>query len=86
MCMQATCPTCSKTSWRGCGSHIPSVFASIPEDKWCTCEPRTEVGGKQYPPMAKMNFGLPTWMTGWMGGASENATSGGGGGAQGEGK
>ncbi|EAA28600.1 hypothetical protein GE21DRAFT_4681 [Neurospora crassa] len=53
MCMSATCPTCSKQAWRGCGSHVPSVFAGVPEDKWCTCEPKVEVNGVQYPPQAK---------------------------------
>lgn len=46
----------------------------MPEEKWCTCEPKTEINGKKYPPSAKMNIGLPSWMTSWMGGSSNNAT------------
>ncbi|KAK5664249.1 hypothetical protein OQA88_466 [Cercophora sp. LCS_1] len=65
----------AKKAWRGCGSHIPTVFANVPEDQWCTCEPKTEVNGKKYPPMAKLNVGLPSWMTSWMGGGSSNKTS-----------
>ncbi|KAK4239789.1 hypothetical protein C8A03DRAFT_32153 [Achaetomium macrosporum] len=61
MCMSAVCPTCSKTTWRGCGSHIPSVFANIPEDEWCTCEPKVEKEGKQYPPQAPSGFGGMSW-------------------------
>ncbi|KAK0623324.1 hypothetical protein B0T14DRAFT_564699 [Immersiella caudata] len=74
MCMSATCPTCSKQSWRGCGSHVQSVFSGVPEDKWCTCEPKVDINGKKYPPAAKMNIGLPSWMTSWMGGGNNNAT------------
>jgi len=41
-----------KTSWWGCGSHIPSVMDSIPETDRCTCTPTTTVNGKEYPPKA----------------------------------
>ncbi|EGS20622.1 uncharacterized protein CTHT_0024560 [Thermochaetoides thermophila DSM 1495] len=50
MCFQTSCPNCSKTTWRGCGGHIANVFANVAEDQWCTCEPKVEVNGKQYPP------------------------------------
>ncbi|KAK4137847.1 hypothetical protein BT67DRAFT_123417 [Trichocladium antarcticum] len=53
MCMPATCPTCDKKTWRGCGSHIASVFTDVPEKEWCTCEPKVEVDGKEYPPQLK---------------------------------
>ncbi|KAK3942995.1 hypothetical protein QBC46DRAFT_378667 [Diplogelasinospora grovesii] len=76
MCFGATCPTCSKQAWRGCGNHVASVFASVPEDKWCTCEPRTEINGKSYPPQVKSampshmpSIPVPSWMKGWMGGS-----------------
>ncbi|KAK4179270.1 hypothetical protein QBC36DRAFT_322949 [Triangularia setosa] len=52
MCFGSSCPNCSKQSWRGCGSHVPSVLGSVSEDKWCTCEPKFNVGGKDYPPQA----------------------------------
>ena len=29
----------------------------MPEDKWCTCDPKYEVDGKPYPPVAKINLG-----------------------------
>lgn len=41
-----------KTSWFGCGAHIPGVLDSIPADEWCTCAPKVDVGGKTYPPKA----------------------------------
>lgn len=50
MCMQTTCPTCNKATWRGCGQHVPTVMDKIPEDQRCTCEPKVEKEGKKYPP------------------------------------
>ncbi|KAF2770447.1 hypothetical protein EJ03DRAFT_310784 [Teratosphaeria nubilosa] len=50
MCMKATCSKCQKTTWRGCGSHIPSVMDNIPQNEQCTCEPKVERDGKKYPP------------------------------------
>ncbi|KUJ18606.1 uncharacterized protein LY89DRAFT_642993 [Mollisia scopiformis] len=52
MCMKATCANCQKTSWYGCGNHVPSVMDSIPAEERCTCEPKVEKDGKQYPPKA----------------------------------
>ena len=61
----------AKQAWRGCGSHLPSVFANVPEDKWCTCEPKVEVNGKSYPPQAKMSLGLPSFIKNLVGGGSK---------------
>jgi len=62
MCMAASCPTCQKTTWRGCGLHVPGVFNNVPEEKRCTCGPKVErdVGGKklEFPP--KYGEGKPT--------------------------
>ena len=41
-----------KTSWWGCGFHVPSVMDSIPKEEWCTCNPRVEKKGVKYPPAA----------------------------------
>jgi len=41
-----------KSSWWGCGSHVPSVMDKVSEDQWCSCEPKVEKDGNQYPPMA----------------------------------
>ncbi|KAH7041029.1 uncharacterized protein B0I36DRAFT_358240 [Microdochium trichocladiopsis] len=70
MCYGATCPTCSKKSWRGCGSHIPSALSGIPESKWCDCEPRVVVNGKAYPPAAKFEIPGASWISSWFGGGS----------------
>ncbi|ROV99055.1 hypothetical protein VMCG_06637 [Cytospora schulzeri] len=68
MCMGATCPDCSKKSWRGCGKHIPSAMAGVPEDQWCSCEPRVEFDGKAYPPAARVAIPGASWFSGLMGG------------------
>ncbi len=34
----------------GCGQHVPNVMDAIPQDQWCTCEPKVEKKGQQYPP------------------------------------
>ncbi|TVY27913.1 hypothetical protein LHYA1_G003012, partial [Lachnellula hyalina] len=52
MCRKATCATCQKSTWFGCGSHVPSVMDSISEDERCICEPKVEKDGKTYPPKA----------------------------------
>ncbi|OTB03098.1 hypothetical protein M426DRAFT_12920 [Hypoxylon sp. CI-4A] len=54
MCMKAKCSACGQTSWFGCGSHIPSVLDQIPQQEWCTCAPKVEVNGKEYPPKAQI--------------------------------
>jgi len=35
MCRAATCRTCGKTTWAGCGQHIPSVRKTVPASQWC---------------------------------------------------
>lgn len=41
MCMPARCQNegCGKTSWWGCGKHIESVMAKVPEEEQCKCPP-----------------------------------------------
>jgi len=53
MCHKAACSTCSKLTWFGCGQHVPSVMDAIPTEGRCTCEPKVEKDGKEYPPKAK---------------------------------
>ena len=69
----------AKQAWRGCGSHLPSVFSNVPEDQWCTCEPKVEVNGKQYPPAAKVSMpslGMPSFLKSWVGGAKPEEKKG----------
>ncbi|KAH8673997.1 hypothetical protein BX600DRAFT_456766 [Xylariales sp. PMI_506] len=79
MCYGATCPTCSRRSWRGCGSHIPAALSSYPEDDWCICEPRVVVDGVPYPPAAKLEVPGISWlsnMLGFGGGGSQKNAKG----------
>ncbi|KAK7421913.1 hypothetical protein QQX98_001907 [Neonectria punicea] len=52
MCKKAACSTCKKTSWWGCGAHVQTVLDSVPVEDRCACEPKVDIGGKAYPPMA----------------------------------
>ncbi|CAN4122476.1 unnamed protein product [Withania somnifera] len=47
MCYEAMCSTCGKTSWGGCGRHVPSVYNRIPEGQHCKCKswPGVKTGG-----------------------------------------
>ena len=35
MCSPATCPTCGKATWTGCGNHIEQALAGVPQTKRC---------------------------------------------------
>ncbi len=37
MCRQATCRSCNKTTWDGCGQHVQQVMGSVPKDERCSC-------------------------------------------------
>jgi len=37
MCYQVKCGTCGKPTWAGCGRHVASVHAQIPEGQHCAC-------------------------------------------------
>nr|GMC64272.1 Urease accessory protein like [Ipomoea batatas]GMD99516.1 Urease accessory protein like [Ipomoea batatas]GME03306.1 Urease accessory protein like [Ipomoea batatas] len=38
MCYEVQCSTCGKTSWGGCGRHVPSVYQRIPDGQHCQCK------------------------------------------------
>lgn len=38
MCRPATCPTCQKTTWAGCGQHVDAVMTHVPTARRCTCK------------------------------------------------
>lgn len=51
MCHLATCKTCGKATWRGCGMHVQQVMAGIPKSDRCAgheAEPRTSVFGRLF--------------------------------------
>ena len=33
MCVPATCPSCRKVTWSGCGMHVDQVMARVPGDQ-----------------------------------------------------
>lgn len=37
MCQRATCPTCNKPTYAGCGRHIEQVLGDVPPDQRCKC-------------------------------------------------
>ncbi|WVZ60080.1 hypothetical protein U9M48_010146 [Paspalum notatum var. saurae] len=37
MCYQVKCGTCGKPTWAGCGRHVASVHAQIPDGQHCAC-------------------------------------------------
>ncbi|GMM34305.1 hypothetical protein DASC09_016300 [Saccharomycopsis crataegensis] len=55
MCMPATCNTCDKTTWKGCGLHVPYAMDSIPKSQWCTCK-SADGSLSEYPP--KLGTGI----------------------------
>lgn len=38
MCRPVKCRNCGKTTWAGCGQHIDQVKATVPANRWCTCD------------------------------------------------
>jgi hypothetical protein len=37
MCRPATCRTCSKATYVGCGQHVEAVLAGVPAGERCSC-------------------------------------------------
>ena len=35
MCRPATCKTCGKATWAGCGQHVDQVMAGVPRADRC---------------------------------------------------
>jgi len=35
MCRAATCRTCGKTTWAGCGQHVDQVMRGVPRADRC---------------------------------------------------
>ncbi|GAA1558222.1 hypothetical protein GCM10009827_093950 [Dactylosporangium maewongense] len=38
MCQRATCKTCGKATYTGCGNHVDTVLAGVPQSQRCACE------------------------------------------------
>ena len=39
MCSAATCRTCGKATYSGCGQHVEQVLAGVPREQRCDCAP-----------------------------------------------
>ncbi len=37
MCSPATCRSCGKATYTGCGQHVDQVLAAVPADQRCEC-------------------------------------------------
>ena len=42
MCQRATCRTCGKATYSGCGMHVEQALAGVPASQRCDCETRPE--------------------------------------------
>jgi hypothetical protein len=42
MCSRSTCSKCNKPTWSGCGRHIESALAGVPEADRCHCKAATQ--------------------------------------------
>jgi hypothetical protein len=45
MCSPATCRTCGKASYTGCGQHVEQVLAGVPQHQRCSCAPNARSTG-----------------------------------------
>ncbi|MDO8145856.1 MULTISPECIES: hypothetical protein [Isoptericola] len=48
MCYPATCSTCGKTTWSGCGQHVADVRRSVPASQWCDGHADAPRGGGSF--------------------------------------
>jgi hypothetical protein len=45
MCRPATCRTCGKTTWAGCGQHVDQVMRAVPAAQRCAGHEKESGGG-----------------------------------------
>jgi hypothetical protein len=38
MCLPATCRTCKKTTYSGCGRHVKEAVSGVPSRDRCKCD------------------------------------------------
>ena len=44
MCRPATCRTCGKATYAGCGQHVEQVLGHVPTSQRCDCVPGEKAG------------------------------------------
>ena len=47
MCQPATCPTCSRPTWRGCGAHVEQVLGHVQPADRCSCRSNHTTGRRR---------------------------------------
>jgi hypothetical protein len=45
MCRPATCRSCGKATYAGCGMHVEQVLAGVPQSERCACDGSTKRRG-----------------------------------------
>ena len=45
MCRPATCRTCGKATYQGCGQHVEQVLRGVPKNQRCSCTAETKAAG-----------------------------------------
>jgi hypothetical protein len=50
MCRRATCQTCSRPTYAGCGMHIESVLGDVPKPERCSCREKQKQKQEQQAP------------------------------------
>ena len=53
MCRPATCRTCGKPTYAGCGQHVDQVLRDVPKAQRCVCPPSARRSGG-FPLLAKI--------------------------------
>jgi hypothetical protein len=48
MCQRATCPTCDRPTFAGCGMHVEQVLADVPTAQRCQCGASAPAGGSLF--------------------------------------
>ena len=47
MCSPATCRTCGKATYKGCGQHVEQVLRGVPRNQRCSCTPEQKAVGRK---------------------------------------
>ena len=46
MCSPATCRSCGKATYTGCGQHVEQVLSGVPSSQRCSCPTQPNAGRK----------------------------------------
>ncbi|KAK8369792.1 hypothetical protein E1A91_A01G130100v1 [Gossypium mustelinum] len=66
MCYEVKCSTCGKTTWGGCGRHVPSVYNRLPETQRCNCKEWPGVNAPQPSTSCTIFIGWVTKKWQWL--------------------